>query len=81
MADVGLRVPRDVSVISRDQFFPADFMAPRLTSVDQHNARFGCFVVQTLLSTVNGKEETVPAHCDPERIVRDSCIPPAPAAK
>lgn len=81
LADAGLRIPQDVSVISCDQFYNAEYMVPRLSSVDQHNDLFGRFVIGTLLAAVNGRQETVRLRYDPELILRESCMPPAPAAK
>lgn len=75
LADAGLSVPGDISVISCDQFFAAEYLVPRLTSVDQHNERFGSLVVKALLQAINGGEEIVFTH-RPERIIRESCAPP-----
>lgn len=77
MADAGLRIPQDVSVISCDQFYTAEYMVPRLSSVDQHNALFGRFVIRALLAAINGSRETVLLRYDPELIIRESCCPPA----
>ena len=81
LADAGLRVPQDVSVISCDQFYAADYMVPRLTSVDQHNEVFGRFIVQALLDAIHGTRRDVPLKVRPELIVRESCAPPAPASR
>ncbi len=63
---------KDVSVISCDQFFTAEYMVPRLTSVDQHNALFGQFVIKALLSAMEGGRENVLLRYDPELIIRPS---------
>ena len=81
LADAGLKIPRDVSVISCDQFFTAEYMVPRLTSVDQHNALFGQFVIKALLSAMSGGRENVLLRYDPELIIRESCMPPAEKRK
>lgn len=75
LADRGCRVPEDVSVISCDQFFSPDYFIPRLTSVDQHNERFGQMVVQALLASIRGEEGPYLGH-SPELILRESCAPP-----
>jgi DNA-binding LacI/PurR family transcriptional regulator len=72
-ADRGLCVPRDVAVISCDQFFFADYSSPRLTSVDQHNQQFGKLVIQVLLCAIKGIGEPVKLNYTPELIVRESC--------
>ena len=81
LADAGLRVPQDVSVISCDQFYAADYLVPRLTSVDQHNEVFGRVVVQALLDAIHGTRRDASLTVQPELIVRESCAPPAPAAR
>lgn len=74
LADKGLQVPEDMSVISCDQFFSAEYFVPRLTSVDQHNERFGRLVVGALLDEINGSQgETFFTH-RPELIIRESCM-------
>ncbi len=76
LADAGFSVPEAMSVISCDQFFSAEYFVPRLTSVDQHNERFGKMVVGALLSEINGSEnEPVFTH-RPELIIRESCCSP-----
>lgn len=81
LADAGLRVPQDVSVISCDQFYWADYLVPRLTSVDQHNELFGRFIINTLLGAINGVREDVSLNYQPELVLRESCAPPAPAVR
>lgn len=81
LADAGLRVPQDVSVISCDQFYSADYLIPRLTSVDQHNELFGRFIINSLLGMIQGVKEDVDLTYKPELIIRDSCASPAPASR
>lgn len=81
LADAGLRVPQDVSVISCDQFYWADYFVPRLTSVDQHNELFGRFIINTLLGAINGVKEAAVLTYQPELVLRESCAPPAPASR
>ena len=73
LRDHGLWVPEDVSIISCDQFDAAEFLTPRLTSVDQHNELFGRFVINTLLGAMNGVKEDVTLNYKPELVVRESC--------
>lgn len=77
LADAGLRVPEDVSVISCDQFFSADYFVPRLTSVDQHNERFGRLIINALLGVMNGGRQEVSFTYGPELVARESCAAPA----
>lgn len=54
-ADKGMRVPEDVSVISCDQFFNADYFSPRLSSVDHKNEELAEYVVSTLLHLIQNE--------------------------
>lgn len=76
IADAGLSIPQDISIISCDQFPTADYLVPRLTSVDQHNERFGRFIINALLGAMNGVKEDVVLTYKPELIVRESCDVP-----
>lgn len=76
LADAGLSVPEDISVISCDQFFSAEYFVPRLTSVDQHNERFGRSVVDMLLHEMNGSKDEAAFIHRPELMIRESCAPP-----
>ena len=75
LADAGLCVPRDVSIVSCDQFYDADYIVPRLTSVDQHNELFGRFIINALLGVMSGAQDKVDLTYSPELVVRESCIP------
>lgn len=77
IADAGLRIPEDISIISCDQFYAPDYYIPRLTSVDQHNERFGRFIINALLGAIHGVKENVVLNFTPELVIRESCAPPA----
>lgn len=81
LADAGLRIPQDVSVISCDQFYSAEYLVPRLTSVDQHNELFGRFIINALLGAINSVKEDSVLNYRPELIIRESCAPPAPSSR
>lgn len=73
LADHRLKIPEDVSVISCDQFFDAEYFIPRLTALDQHNERLGRSVISILLDKMNGAVRSQPLKLYPELIVRESC--------
>lgn len=79
LADAGLRIPEDVSIISCDQFYSADYLVPRLTSVDQHNELFGRFIINALLGAIHGRAEDVILSYKPELVLRESCAAPSKA--
>lgn len=76
LKDRGLHVPEDVSLISCDQFYHADYMVPRLTSIAQHTEMLGRLIIQALLSAIKGVSEPAMVKCMPELILRESCCPP-----
>lgn len=75
-ADAALHIPQDVSVISCDQFYWADYFVPRLTSVDQHNELFGRFIINALLGMMRGVKDPVLLNHRPELVIRESCASP-----
>ena len=72
-ADHGLSVPRDVSLISCDRFYFADYTIPRLTSIHHHSRRRGQMVVRTLIQAVQGSTESARITFPPELIIGESC--------
>lgn len=72
-ADHGLSVPRDVSLISCDRFYFADYTIPRLTSIHHHSRRWGQLVVRTLIQAVQGSTESARITFPPELIIGESC--------
>jgi LacI family transcriptional regulator len=72
--DIGLMVPRDVSVVGIDDIQLAAFMSPRLTTIRQPLLEMGAVAATTLLQRIYGEavpEETV---VQPELVARESTI-------
>ena len=73
LQDLGLNVPRDVSVIGFDDIKAASFNNPRLTTIRQPMSDMGRIAAQCVLNRLNGLEpfrkEIV---VKPELVVRDS---------
>lgn len=74
-ADQGIKVPDDISLISCDQFHSADYLTPRLTSIDRHTDLFGKYIIQVLLSIINGSTDTPVLNIPYDLVKRESCIP------
>jgi DNA-binding LacI/PurR family transcriptional regulator len=78
-ADMGLMVPRDVSVIGFDDIKIAAYLRPALTTVRQPIEKIGKKAVELLIEMI--KEESAPDPLprlliEPELVVRDSCAAP-----
>jgi len=73
LQDVGLSVPRDVSVIGFDDIKVAAFNNPRLTTIRQPLSNMGRIAAQCVLSQLNGSEPfRKMIMVEPELAVRES---------
>jgi DNA-binding LacI/PurR family transcriptional regulator len=74
LQEAGLRVPQDVSVLGFDDIYGAAFHNPALTTIRQPLFEMGRLAAQTLLKSIDGKEEQPPLiSAEPTLIIRDSC--------
>ncbi|TVY00360.1 LacI family DNA-binding transcriptional regulator [Cohnella terricola] len=73
IADKGLRVPEDISVVSCDQFPSGEYNCPRLTTLDQQNSYLGRMSIMTLISAINKDSEGINISHEPRLIIRESC--------
>lgn len=71
--DNGLSCPKDIAIVSGDQFFESDFITPRLTSLDQQNDYLGKMSITMLISAINGVNDSIKIAHMPHLIVRESC--------
>jgi LacI family transcriptional regulator len=79
-ADMGVVVPRDVSVIGFDDIKVAPYLQPALTTIRQPIEKLGATAVELLLEMVEEKSVPKPLPrflIEPELVVRDSCAPPS----
>ena len=72
IAEHGLRIPEDISVVSYDNTYIAQVMIPRLTSVDYHYEEFGQKLVDTAIDLIEGRETTSLQTVTPQLVVRES---------
>jgi DNA-binding LacI/PurR family transcriptional regulator len=73
LQDVGLSVPRDVSVIGFDDIKVASFNNPRLTTIRQPLSNMGRIAAQCVLSQLNGSEPFRKViMVEPELVARES---------
>jgi DNA-binding LacI/PurR family transcriptional regulator len=77
LAEAGVSVPGDVSVIGNDDAPEARYMVPPLTTVDLDFAMEGVLVVSTLIARIEGREADPAIHVPtPMLVTRASTAPP-----
>jgi LacI family transcriptional regulator len=75
--DLGVRVPRDLSIAGYDDIHLASFTTPALTTVRQHIGTVGDRVAELLLERMeDGRREPRRIVLAPELVVRASCAAP-----
>jgi LacI family transcriptional regulator len=77
LKDVGLCVPRDVSVVGFDDILSAAYATPSLTTVRQPLMEMGRRGAQILLERIADREKEFPSEIvmNPELVVRESTGP------
>ena len=80
LAEAGLRVPDDCSVMGFDDVLPAEVATPSMTTIRQPLTRMGCEAAERVLQAIRrgpGKGEKARLHKpSPELVVRMSTAPP-----
>jgi DNA-binding LacI/PurR family transcriptional regulator len=77
-AQVGLRVPGDISLITYDDMPLADYLRPPLTAIRMPLAELGAASVDALVEQLLGGEpRDVVVEGEPEVVVRSSTAPPS----
>ena len=76
LAESGIRVPQDVSVVGFDDVPDARHFLPPLTTVRQDFRALGRLSVETLLGELEGLEVPQRRLIEPELVVRASTAPP-----
>ena len=81
LADAGVRVPHDCSVIGFDDIPAAAFQTPRLTTIRQPLQQMGRVAASLLLRKVAGEVTADTELVQPELICRESTAPVRPALR
>jgi DNA-binding LacI/PurR family transcriptional regulator len=79
LADSGIRVPDDVSVVGFDDIPEAAHFIPPLTTIRQDFVELGRQIMATLLTLIEGADVAEPIHTEPRLIVRKSTSAPRQA--
>jgi LacI family transcriptional regulator len=77
LADAGLSVPGDVSVVGFDDVPMASFVRPTLTTIAVPTYEMGQAAMRLLLEMFNGASGNEPVLMPTRLVVRGSCAPPA----
>jgi DNA-binding LacI/PurR family transcriptional regulator len=76
-ADLGLRVPGDLSIVGFDDIPEAKHFAPPLTTVRQDFAHLGASAIERLIADIEGRVQAPPEDVTaPELIIRRSTAAP-----
>ena len=79
VADLGLRVPGDVSIVGFDNIFSANYLVPRLSTVTKEAVRMGCEAVKLVLERIRNPELPNRIIEIPARFIIRESIGPVPS--
>jgi LacI family transcriptional regulator len=77
-ADKGVRIPEELSVIGYDDLDLDDLFVPRLTSVNQDNARMGVEMMGRLIDRIANPDLPPETRIYPQRLVMRDSVGPVP---
>ncbi len=81
LQEVGLSVPREVSVVGYDNIAIAGLATISLTTVDQPRTQIGRTALRLLMERVDGQTERSMRRIEPTLVVRTTSAPPRPATR
>jgi LacI family transcriptional regulator len=74
--EVGMQIPKDLSVIGFDNLRESTYLKPALTTVDQFISEMGTLATEMVMKLIKGETLERNLHKVPTRlIVRESCVP------
>ncbi|WP_176955226.1 LacI family DNA-binding transcriptional regulator [Sinosporangium album] len=77
-AELGLRIPDDISVVGMDDIDAAELFTPGLTTVDLKGEEIGRLAMSAVAALLRGDEPGVLKPVSPDLVVRSSTARPAP---
>lgn len=76
LAERGIRVPQDVSIVGFDDLPDARHFLPPLTTVRQDFAALGALAMQLIIAAIEGEEGAAHDKIAPTLVIRSSTAPP-----
>ena len=70
--ELGLDVPKDVSIVGYDNIVLASYSSPNLTTVGQEVYQIGYEAADLLIEMLEGKETNMKRYLDTQLIIRES---------
>ncbi|OKP91043.1 LacI family transcriptional regulator [Paenibacillus helianthi] len=81
MAELGIRVPEDTSIIGFDNITESVIITPELTTVHVEKEKMATLAVDLLTGSIeHGNQGKVKMMVDTQLVIRKSCAPPTDAA-
>jgi DNA-binding LacI/PurR family transcriptional regulator len=77
LAERGLSVPGDISVVGFDDVPDAAHFLPPLTTVRQDFAALGALAVRSIIAAINDEDWALREMIEPGLVVRESTGPPS----
>lgn len=71
--EMGLNVPKDISITGFDNTYISEIITPQLTTVGHNYEIIGEAVVETIINAISNKNAKKDIIIDTELVVRDSC--------
>jgi len=76
-AELGVRIPEDLSVVGFDNLRESVMLNPQLTTVDQFLVQTGFLAVQMIRKLIDGQPlEEMQQRIKTQLLIRKSCLPP-----
>ena len=76
-ADLKIRLPEQLSIVSFDDNEPARYMHPALTTFRQDRSAIGHLAAELMLDKLKGRRVEMRTSIPVQLIERESCMPPA----
>ncbi|SHH45231.1 LacI family DNA-binding transcriptional regulator [Clostridium grantii] len=70
---MGMKIPKDISIVGMDNISMAQYINPPLTTIDMFFKKMGSVAMEQLMQLIDKKIKSIKTIIDHELIVRESC--------